>query len=63
MKKIIYFFAILAVFVGIYEETKPAPNRAIMLGCMLVLFFALYQLMNKIPSKYQNENEDDQETV
>jgi hypothetical protein len=61
MKKIIYSLAIIAVIIGIYEETKPTPNKFIMLGCMLFLFFGLYQLMKKIPSK--NQDEDNEETV
>ena len=33
------------------EQSKPAPNRIIMIGAMAVFMFGLFQIMKKIPSK------------
>lgn len=51
--------------VGIYalmEQSKPAPNRLVMIGAMTIFMYGLFRLMKKIPSKNDRENEDKNDT-
>ena len=58
MKQFLYILLFAAVgILGMIEQSKPAPNRIIMIGAMAVFMFGLYKLMKKIPSK--KEDEDD----
>lgn len=60
MKQFLYllFFAFVGIF-ALYEQSKPTPNVFIMIGAMGVFMYGLFRLMNKIPSK--NQEEDDTE--
>ena len=49
-------FAAVGIFAMI-EQSKPAPNRFIMIGAMAVFMFGLFRLMKKIPSKSEEEND------
>ncbi len=63
MKQFLYILMFAAV--GIYaliEQSKPAPNRFIMIGAMAVFMFGLFRLMKKIPSKNDGENEEENDT-
>ena len=52
MKQFLYtlVFALVGIFAMI-EQSKPAPNRFIMIGAMTVFMFGLYRLMKKYPLK------------
>lgn len=52
----ILFFA--CGFIAIWEQTKPEPNKFIMIICMTVFGIGLYRLMKKIPSKEEQNNEE-----
>jgi hypothetical protein len=54
-------FAAVGIFAMI-EQSKPAPNRFIMIGAMAVFMFGLFRLMKKIPSKNDGENEEKNDT-
>ena len=63
MKQFLYIlvFAAFGIFAMI-EQSKPVPNRFIMIGAMAVFMFGLFRLMKKIPSKNDGENEDENGT-
>jgi hypothetical protein len=63
MKQFLYIlmFAAVGIFAMI-EQSKPAPNRFIMIGAMAVFMFGLFRLMKKIPSKNDGENEEENDT-
>ncbi|UGS22011.1 hypothetical protein [Flavobacterium cyclinae] len=63
MKQFLYILLFAAVgILGMIEQSKPAPNRIIMIGAMAVFMFGLFQLMKKIPSKNDGENEEENDT-
>lgn len=63
MKQFLYIlvFAAVGIF-AMMEQSKPAPNRFIMIGAMAVFMFGLFRLMKKIPSKNDGENEEENGT-
>ena len=63
MKQFLYIlvFAAVGIF-AMMEQSKPAPNRFIMIGAMAVFMFGLFRLMKKIPSKNDGENEEAHDT-
>lgn len=59
MKKTLYTIALFAAaFIAFYEQSKPEPNKYIMVGAMVVFMLGLMQLMSKVPSK-NKDNEND----
>ena len=52
----IFGYALVGIL-AMFEQSKPAPNRLIMIGAMAVFMFGLYKLMKKIPSKNEDEHE------
>jgi hypothetical protein len=54
----ILIFAIVGI-IALLEQAKPAPNRLIMIGAMAVFMYGLFQLMKKIPSKKEEEQNDE----
>lgn len=63
MKQFLYIlmFATVGIFAMI-EQSKPAPNRFIMIGAMAVFMFGLFRLMKKIPSENDGEKEEENDT-
>lgn len=60
MKQFLYILLFAAVgILAMIEQSKPAPNRFIMIGAMAVFMYGLFQLMKKIPSKNDGENEEE----
>lgn len=58
MKKFLYTLAFAAVGIfAIYEQSKPNPNKFIMIGAMAIFMIGLYSIMRKIPNK-NNENDE-----
>jgi hypothetical protein len=55
---IILIFAIVGV-IALLEQSKPAPNRLIMIGAMTIFMYGLFQLMKKIPSKKEERQNDE----
>ena len=63
MKQFLYILLFAAVgILAMIEQSKPAPNRFIMIGAMAVFMYGLFQLMKKIPSKNDGENEEEDDT-
>ena len=60
MKQFLYIlmFAVVGIY-ALMEQSKPAPNRFVMIGAMAVFMFGLFRLMKKIPSKNDGENEEE----
>jgi hypothetical protein len=58
MKQFLYILLFASVgILAMIEQSKPAPNRFIMIGSMAVFMFGLFRLMKKIPSKNEEEND------
>lgn len=59
MKQFLYIILFFGCgILALYEQTKPQPNKIIMLISLGVFIVGLYQLMKKIPSKNSDENEE-----
>ena len=51
-------FAVVGIY-ALMEQSKPAPNRFVMIGAMAIFMFGLFRLMKKIPSKNDGENKEE----
>jgi hypothetical protein len=55
------FISILLFFgagiYAVYEQSKPEPNKFIMIGAMAIFMIGLYRIMKKIPNKNEEDNE------
>jgi uncharacterized membrane protein YiaA len=60
MKKIILPVMIVAIIVGLYEQTKEKPNVYILAIAVVIFMYGMMRLSAKTPSKY-SETEDEQE--
>jgi uncharacterized membrane protein YoaK (UPF0700 family) len=58
MKKLALPFIIVAVIVGVYEYSKVKPNMIVVAFVIIVFMFGMFQLNSKIPSKFSEEEED-----
>lgn len=58
MKKLVLPFMLVAIIVGLFEQSKDKPNIYILCGTILVFMYGMMQLSAKTPSKNQEENED-----
>ncbi len=56
MKTIYIIIMFAAAFTALYEQSLPKPNVYIMVGALVVFVLLLMRLMNKIPSKNQDNN-------
>jgi uncharacterized membrane protein len=61
MKKLALPFIIIAIIIGIYEQSKEKPNLYIIIAVIIVFMYAMMKLSAKTPSKYEDEIEDDNE--
>jgi uncharacterized membrane protein len=61
MKKLALPFIIIAIIIGIYEQSKDKPNLYIIIAVIIVFMYAMMILSAKTPSKYEDEIEDDNE--
>jgi hypothetical protein len=60
MKQLISILIVTAFgILALVEQSKPQPNPIVMIGAIGVFMFGMYKLMQKIPSK--NEENDDTE--
>lgn len=53
---------VLVIGIALYEQSKPDPNRYIMIIAIVIFMYGLMRLMAKIPSKNSEteEKENDQ---
>lgn len=56
MKKILIVLVIVAIILGLYEQTKEKPNVIVEAICIVVFMIAMMRLSSKTPSK---NNDDD----
>lgn len=56
MKKILVVLVIIAIILGLYEQTKEKPNVIVEAICIVVFMIAMMRLSSKTPSK---NNDDD----
>jgi nitrate/nitrite transporter NarK len=62
MKKLILPFMIVAIVVGLYEQSKAQPNVYIMVIAVVIFMYGMMRLSAKTPSKHsetEQEKEDD----
>lgn len=43
--------------IAFWEQSKPNPNKFLMITCMFIFGVGLYRLMRKIPSKDENNHD------
>lgn len=57
MKKTFYTIGTFAAaFMAFLEQSRPSPNRYILIGSVAVFMFGMMQLMNKVPSKDHDDS-------
>lgn len=62
MKKIFVLITVLAIGVGLYEQSKAQPNVIILAVTVAVFMYGLMKLSAKVPSKHpETEEEHDAE--
>ena len=59
MKKLIIPFTLVAIIVGLYEQSKEKPNVYILCIAIAIFMYGVMKLSAKTPSKNQEENEQD----
>ncbi|MBF6640892.1 hypothetical protein IVB69_05330 [Flavobacterium sp. J49] len=60
MKKLVFPFMIVAIIVGLYEQTKTKPNVYILVIAVAVFMYGIMKLSAKVPSKHsETEAEED----
>jgi len=59
MKKLFLPLLLVAIFFAFYEQSKSNPNRYIIIICIAIFMFGMMQLMSKVPSKNEVEEEQD----
>ena len=58
MKQFLYVLLFAAVgILALIEQSKPDPNRFIMIGAMAVFMYGLFQIMKKVPAKKEEDND------
>lgn len=55
-KKALLPVLLVTAIIGFYEQSRPVPNRYVMLACIVIFLLCLGWLSRQIPSK--NEKED-----
>ncbi len=49
---------IVAIIVGLYEQSKAQPNLYIMIIAIVIFMYGMMRLMAKTPSKHSETEED-----
>ncbi len=61
MKKTLYIILLfVAAFMAFLEQSRPNPNRYVLIAAIAVFMLGLMQLMSKVPSKNQDKNDSDE---
>lgn len=63
MKNIFYFLSFGVMIWALIEQTKDKPNIYIQITAVLIFFFLMMRIMDKIPAKIdeQQNNKQDEE--
>lgn len=59
MKKLVIPFTLVAIIVGLYEQSKAKPNIYILCITIVLFMYGIMKLSAKTPSKNQEEKEED----
>ena len=59
MKKLVIPFTLVAIIVGLYEQSKEKPNVYVLCITIVIFMYGVMQLSAKTPSKNQEEKEED----
>ena len=59
MKKLVIPFTLVAIIVGLFEQSKSKPNIYILSITIVIFMFGIMKLSAKIPSKSQEEKEEE----
>ena len=59
MKKLVIPFTLVAIIVGLYEQSKAKPNIYILCIAIAIFMYGVMKLSAKTPSKNQVEKEED----
>ena len=58
MKQFLYVLLFIAVgILALIEQSKEVPNQFIMIGALAVFMYGLFQIMKKVPSKKEDDND------
>lgn len=61
MKKTLFIIVLFAAaFMAFLEQSRPNPNRYILIGAIAVFMLGLMQLMSKVPSKNRDKSDSDE---
>jgi L-asparagine transporter-like permease len=58
MKKLVLPLMIVAILVGLYEQTQEKPNLFIIIAAIVIFMYGMMKSSTKVPSKH-SENEDE----
>lgn len=58
MKKIVLPLMILAIGIGLYEQSKAQPNLYIMIVAIVIFMYGMMRLSAKTPSKHSETEEE-----
>jgi hypothetical protein len=59
MKKLVIPFTLVAIIVGLFEQSKDKPNIYVLCIAIVLFMFGIMKLSAKIPSKSQEEKKED----
>jgi L-asparagine transporter-like permease len=59
MKKLVIPFTLVAIIVGLYEQSKTKPNIFILCITIVIFMYGIMKLSAKTPSKSQEEKEEE----
>lgn len=61
MKNFLYTIVLFSAGIyALYEQSKPEPNKFVMYGAIVIFGIGLYRIMKKIPSKHNNDEQQDE---
>ncbi|RKS02631.1 MULTISPECIES: hypothetical protein [unclassified Flavobacterium] len=58
MKKIVLPLMIVAIGIGLYEQSKAQPNLYIMIVAIVIFMYGMMRLSAKTPSKHSETEEE-----
>ena len=59
MKKLVIPFTLVAIIVGLFEQSKSKPNIYVLCIAIVIFMFGIMKLSAKIPSKNKEEREEE----
>lgn len=62
MKSLIYFAGFGLMIWALIEQTREKPNIYIQIVAVVIFFFMMRNLMNKTPSNFDQNNENNEES-